>query len=110
MFTRLKAACFAALITATAAVATPAAADDGHFRHGHGHARFGIYFSAYPAYDYPRFRPRCTPERALYKAQALGVRAARIDYVSERRIGIVGRSHGVPVYLTFGREPGCPRF
>ena len=48
------------------------------------------------------------PERELHKAQRICVNRARLDYVSERRIGIVGRSRGERVYLTFARAPNCP--
>jgi len=109
VFTKLKAAALAALVSATAAAVAPAAAYDGHWRYDRPHVRFGIYLGEYPPYGYS-IRPRCTPERALYKASLFGVRAAHIDYVTERRIGVAGFSRGVPVYLTFGRAPGCPRF
>jgi len=109
MFTKLKATALAAVISASAAGATPAAAYDGHWRFDHPHVRFGIYLGEYPPYGY-RIRPRCTPEYALYKASLVGVRAAHVDYVNERRIGVVGFSHGQPVYLTFGRAPGCPQY
>jgi hypothetical protein len=109
MFTRFKAAALAVVLSSIAASATPAAAYDGHWRFSHPHVRFGIYLGEYPPYGY-RIRRRCSPEQALYKASLFGVRAAHIDYVNERRIGVVGLSRGEAVYLTFGRAPGCPRY
>jgi hypothetical protein len=109
-----KAAAFAGLIGAAAIAAAPAEAHNDHFRFGH--ARIGIYFGdGYAPYDndgyrdgYFRVHERCTPERALYKARLVGVHAARIDYVSQRRIGVSGRSRGELVSLTFARAPSCP--
>lgn len=110
MLTSLKAAALAAALIATAAAVTPAAAYDGHLRFSHHpYVRFGFYYGDFPPYGY-RVQPRCTPEYALYKASLFGVHAAHIDYVGEHRIGVVGVSHDVPVYLTFGRAPGCPRY
>ena len=51
---------------------------------------------------------RCTPERALQKAQDMGIRRARIQEVGRRTIDIVGRSQGERVRVTFSRAPRCP--
>ncbi len=53
----------------------------------------------------PRF---CTPERALEKAERMGVRRARIMDVGRRTIDVGGRSEGRRVMITFSRERGCP--
>ena len=55
-----------------------------------------------------RSERRCTPERALYKAQRMGIHRARIADVSRRTIDIVGRQHGDRVLVTFARAPRCP--
>ena len=50
----------------------------------------------------------CTPDRALDKAQRLGVRRAHIVDVDRRSIKVFGRKFGSPVRLTFARAPNCP--
>ena len=57
--------------------------------------------------DFRRTERRCTPERALDKAERFGIRRARIDYVNRETIGVVGRSHGDRVRVTFARNRGC---
>jgi hypothetical protein len=90
----------------------PAHAGDFHVRFGGHHSGFGIYLGdgGY-SYDDDGFRwreKRCTTDRALFKARRLGVRHARIDYANHNEIGVVGRSHGERVYLTFSRARHCP--
>ncbi|MCF6114804.1 hypothetical protein [Mesorhizobium muleiense] len=54
-------------------------------------------------------RRGCTEDRALDKAERMGVRRARIVTAGRRTIEVRGRSRdGERVYLTFGRERGCP--
>jgi hypothetical protein len=54
-------------------------------------------------------RRGCTEGRALDKAERMGVRRARIVSAGRRTIEVRGRSRdGDRVYLTFGRERGCP--
>ena len=54
-------------------------------------------------------RRGCTEDRALDKAEAMGIRRARIVSVGRRTIQIRGRSYdGDRVYVTFGRQRGCP--
>jgi hypothetical protein len=51
----------------------------------------------------------CTPDRALDRADRMGVRRARIADVGRRTIQVSGRDRfGDRVRVTFGREPGCP--
>ena len=109
MFNILKATAFAAMIGFTALAAAPAEADALYLKFGHHHG-FGVRIGDGDDYrhDYWRNGRRCSPERALYKAERMGVHRARVDYVSQRKIGIAGRSHGEHVYLTFARAPGCP--
>ena len=65
-------------------------------------------------YDGPRRRDRdrppfCTEDRALDKAERLGIRRARIDDTSRRTISVRGRDrYGDRVEITFGRAPNCP--
>jgi hypothetical protein len=50
----------------------------------------------------------CTPERALDKAERMGVRRARIVDVGRRTINVAGRAEGRRIMVTFSRERGCP--
>jgi hypothetical protein len=50
----------------------------------------------------------CTAERALWKAERMGVRRARVAFESRRAISVRGRDRRGPVELTFGRAPDCP--
>ncbi len=50
----------------------------------------------------------CSPERALDKAERLGVRRARVDRVGRRTIEVRGRLRGERVVVTVGRSRGCP--
>ncbi len=55
--------------------------------------------------DAQRFDRSCTPDRALYKAERMGIRRARIANVGRRTIDVVGRSrHGNRVVITFDRR------
>ena len=119
MLTTLKSAIFAGLVGLTGLTALPASADSLYLGFGDRHdPRFGVYMgdsgrSYYPRERYDdrdgwRVRRGCSPERALDKAESFGVHRARIDYVTPRRIGVVGRQHGDWVNLTFARAPGCP--
>jgi hypothetical protein len=53
-------------------------------------------------------RGACTPDRALDKAERMGVRRARIVDVDRRTIDVAGRRHGDRVVMTFARAPHCP--
>lgn len=51
---------------------------------------------------------RCTPDRALWKAERMGVRRARIEDVNRHSITVRGRSRGERIWVTFARAPHCP--
>jgi hypothetical protein len=110
MFSILKTAVVAGMIGFAALAAAPAEADALYVNFGHHHAGFSVRIGGGDDYrnDYWRSGRRCSPERALYKAERMGVHRARVDYVSQRKIGVTGRAHGEQVYLTFARMPGCP--
>jgi hypothetical protein len=58
--------------------------------------------------DDRRFERGCSPERALDKAERMGIRRARIDDVGRRTIDVVGRSRGDRVIVSFDRrDPRC---
>lgn len=50
----------------------------------------------------------CTEDRALDKADRMGIRRARIESVGRREITVRGRQGGERVRVTFGTERGCP--
>lgn len=59
-----------------------------------------------PRRQAPRF---CTEDRALDKAERMGVRRADIVSANRRTIQVRGRNRdGERIRLTFGREPNCP--
>jgi hypothetical protein len=116
MFNTLKTAAIAGLVAVGSMAAIPAKADSLHIGdHRHG-SRLGIYFGDVDRMhyrdrfhdDYRRVERRCTPERALHKAERIGVRHARIAYVGRHEIGVVGRSRGERIRVTFSRSPRCP--
>jgi hypothetical protein len=120
MFTTLKTAAIAGFIGLSSLMAMPAMADSLYLGFGdrHDDSRFGVYLgdSSRPVYrrdryedrrDFRRAERRCTPERALDKAERIGIRRARIDYVNRETIGVIGRSHGDRVSVTFARDRGC---
>jgi hypothetical protein len=62
-------------------------------------------------YDRDRYERRgCSPERALRKAERMGIRRARIVDVGRRTIDVRGRDRrGDRVMITFGRrDRDCP--
>ncbi len=60
--------------------------------------------------DYGEYRrDECTPDRALRKAERMGIRRARIESVGRRTINVIGRSRGDRVIVTFDRrDRWCP--
>lgn len=56
-------------------------------------------------------RSFCTEERALDKAERMGLRRARVVDSDRRTIEVRGRTRGGErVLLTFGRAPNCPLY
>lgn len=113
MFITLKAAAIAGLVSLTSLAAMPVQADSLYVHSGerHGGVRFGLYLGDSARMHEQEFRQtgrHCTPQRALDKAERIGVRRARIDYVHRVSIGVVGRLRGERIRLTFARAPNCP--
>ncbi len=54
------------------------------------------------------WRRGCSPQRALNKAERLGLHRARVVDVDRRSIDVAGRHHGRRVVMTFARAPHCP--
>ena len=55
-----------------------------------------------------RYGRACTPNRALNKAERLGLRRAHVVDVDRRTIKVAGRKYGERVRITFARAPNCP--
>lgn len=121
MLNKLKTAALSALVGfgTLAAIPATAQADGIYFNLGQGERGVGIYvqdrysndrhggqWGGRP--DQGRWDRRCTPDRALDKAERMGVRRARVVDVDRRTISVVGREYGERVRLTFARAPNCP--
>ncbi|MBL8576692.1 MAG: hypothetical protein JNK47_05670 [Mesorhizobium sp.] len=127
MITRFKAAALSALIGlgAIAAVPVTAQAQGAYLDYDGGNGvGIGMEFGDYNRADYRRGpreddrwgdrrydrrdERRCSPYRALDKAERYGLRRARVIDVSRRTITVAGRKWGERVNMTFGRSPNCP--
>jgi hypothetical protein len=53
-------------------------------------------------------RHACSPDRALDKAERMGLRRARVVDVGRRTITVSGRKWHDRVRVTFARAPNCP--
>jgi hypothetical protein len=120
MFNALRTAALSAFVGLGALASVPAVAHaDGVYLNfgGHGDGRFGIYAGDrehrrdWRRDDWRRdhgWRRSCSPERALDKAERMGLRHARIIAVNRHVIKVAGRKYNDRVRVTFGRERGCP--
>ncbi|QPC88347.1 hypothetical protein GA830_17495 [Mesorhizobium sp. NBSH29] len=133
MFHTLKAAAVSALIGFSALTAMPVAAqaqEDGiYLQFGNGH-RGGAQVEVYSDDDNVEYRGgrrhreerrdwredrrgngwrhACSPDRALDKAERMGLRRVRIVDVNRRTISVAGRSYRGRQVVTFARAPRCP--
>jgi hypothetical protein len=120
MFAKLKTAALSVLIGfgTLAAIPATAQAEGLYLNYGGGHGGgvgIGVQIGDYDRVDYRRgnrydrrdYR-RCTPHRAVNKAERYGVRRARVVDVDRRTITVAGRKWGDRVRMTFGRAPNCP--
>jgi hypothetical protein len=133
MLNEIKIAAASALIGLGAITALPASAQEsGIYLHLGGGDEPGTYFGDHVPRDYrygddyrddrrwdrerwdrdrwdrDRWARSCTPDRALDKAERMGIYRARIADVDGRTITVRGRSRGERVYITFARAPRCP--
>jgi len=125
MFSKLKTAMLSAVIGLGTLAAVPAQADGLYLNFGGHGPRVGVDVGDRDGYrrdgwdrddrwrherrDRRDFRAqRCTPERALWKAERMGVHRARIADVDRHSITVRGRSRGERVFVTFARVPSCP--
>lgn len=131
MFDKIKTAALSALIGfgTLAAIPASAQADGLYLNLGQGEPRVGVYVQ--DGYrdngrwdnrndgrwdrndgrwgrDDRRWDRRCTPDRALDKADRMGLRRARVVDVNRRTITISGRKYGERVAISFARAPNCP--
>jgi hypothetical protein len=121
MFKTLKTAGLSALIalgTLAAIPATSAQAEGLYLNLGNGDGRFGVYvgdddrrwdrYDRRDRWERRHFRRQCTANRALNKAERMGIRRARIVDIDRRYITVRGRKWGDRVIVDFGRAPNCP--
>ncbi len=125
MLTSLKTAAASLVVGLTALTAVPATAQDGIYLNFGGDRDAGAFVGDTDHVQYrdgQRWYPDrpgnwygdrpngrwCTPDRALNKAERMGIRRARIADVGRRSITVSGRSRGDRVFVTFARAPRCP--
>ncbi|TPL09583.1 MULTISPECIES: hypothetical protein [unclassified Mesorhizobium] len=114
MNTTIKTAALSALVGLATLAAIPAHADSLYLGFGNNQdPRFGVY-AGDDGYRYRRderrddWRRGCSPERALDKADRMGLRRARIVDVNRRTVKVMGRQYGDRVVIVFANERGCP--
>ncbi len=98
------------------ATAVPAQAQDLEFRVGPDGLRIDrecnpryeeCYRDGYRNREEPR--RRCTEERALNKAERMGLHRVRVEAAGRRTIEVRGRDRfGERIFVTFGRQANCP--
>ncbi|RUV66638.1 MAG: hypothetical protein EOR30_15145 [Mesorhizobium sp.] len=116
MFNAIKTAALSALIGLGTLAAIPATAQADSIYLGFGNnddPRVGVYTGDDDYFYRERRRERdwrrsCSPNRALYKAERMGLRRARIIDVSRRTVKVAGRQYGDRVVIVFANERGCP--
>jgi len=114
MFNTIKTAALSALVGFGALAAIPAHADSLYLGFGNNNdPRFGVY-SGDEGHrrDWRRDdrgdRGGCSPERALDKADRMGVHRARIIDINRRVVKVMGRQYGDRVVIVFANDRGCP--
>jgi len=108
----IRKALIAALVGVSGLAAVPASAQGLTLEFGNrGDSRFGITSGEHGYYPRERrygLRSGCSPDRALDKADRMGLDDARIARVTPRRIVVFGYEDGDQSRISFGRSPGCP--
>ncbi|AZO11948.1 MULTISPECIES: hypothetical protein [unclassified Mesorhizobium] len=111
MFNTIKTAALSALVGLGTLGAIPAHADSLYLGFGNNHdPRFGVYTGDDDDGYYRREwrRDRCSPDRALDKAERMGLHRVRIVDVSRRTVKVAGRQYGDRVVVVFANVRGCP--
>ena len=114
MFNTMKTAALSALVGLGTLAAIPAHADSLYLGFGNNNdTRFGVY-AGDDGYRHRRderrgeWRRGCSPDRALDKAERMGLHRVRIVDVSRRTVKVMGRQDGDRVVVVFANERGCP--
>lgn len=82
---------------------------DEDWRHERRYNRSGVVIEfGTPGYRVYSKRRHCSVDRALDKAENLGLHRVRVVSAGERTIKVRGRKDGERVTIRFGRERGCP--
>jgi hypothetical protein len=115
MFNTIKTAALSGLIGLGTLAAMPAHADSIYLGFGNNNEpRVGVYSGDDQGYrrDYRRddrgWRRSCSPDRALDKAERMGLHRARIVDIDRRTVKVAGRQYGDRVVIVFANERGCP--
>jgi len=112
MATTFRKALVATLVGLSGLAAVPAFAQGLTLQFGNrDDSRLGVYSDEdgpSPRERRYAMRPGCSPDRALDKADGMGIDDARIGRVTPRRIVVLGYEDGDRARITFGRSPGCP--
>jgi hypothetical protein len=108
MFNTIRMATLSALVGLGTLAAIPAHADSIYLGFGNNNdPRVGVYTG--DGYRRDRdWRRSCSPDRALGKAERMGLHRARIVDVSRRTVKVAGRQNGDRVVVVFANERGCP--
>jgi hypothetical protein len=114
MFNTIRTAALSALIGLGTLAAVPAHADSIYLGFGHNNnPRVGVYTGDNDGFYRVHRRERhwrrsCSPNRALNKAERMGLRRARIVDVSRRTVKVAGRQRGHRLMVVFANRRGCP--
>ncbi|UVK41146.1 hypothetical protein LHFGNBLO_002707 [Mesorhizobium sp. AR10] len=115
MFNTIKTAALSGLIALGTFAAIPAAhADSIYLGFGNNNEpRVGVYSGDDDGYRRDHRRDdrgwrRCSPERALGKAERMGLHRVRIVDVNRRTVKVAGRQYGDRVIVVFANQRGCP--
>jgi hypothetical protein len=115
MFNTIKTATLSALIGLGTLAAVPAHADSIYLGFGNDNdPRVGVYSGDDDGYyrrEHRRdrdWRRSCSPERAVNKAERMGLHRARLIDINRRTVKVAGRQYGDRVVIVFANERGCP--
>jgi hypothetical protein len=110
MLKMIKTAVLSALIGLGGIAAIPAAAQaDGLYLNFGGGSGVGLHVGErYGRHDWRHDRRDCSPQRALNKAERMGLRRARIIAAGPRTVKVAGRKFNHRQVMVFANERGCP--
>ncbi|MER9966195.1 hypothetical protein [Mesorhizobium sp. M0060] len=114
MFNTIKMAALSALVGLGTLAALPAHADSIYLGFGNNQdPRVGVYTGDddgnYREHRrHGNWRRSCSPERALDKAERMGLHRIRIIDINRRTVKVAGRQYGDRVVIVFANDRGCP--